>query len=118
MVAAKTQKKNFSHRIVMGDEKWICYDNPKYKKPWFGPDEPSSSMAKLNNHGALYLVGSGGFSVLWAAPTQRNHHWGILSATIDATELSIEAKNKQIRRQHKTMGFSSTTTIDLMSRKR
>ncbi|GBM08639.1 hypothetical protein AVEN_52474-1 [Araneus ventricosus] len=60
-----------------------------------GPDDPSTSTAELNIHGALYLVGSEGYmGGLWDAPTQRNHHWGTLSTT-DATKPSIAAKTSR-----------------------
>ena len=36
------------HRIVTGDEKWVHYDNPKRKKSWCRPGEPSTSTAKAN----------------------------------------------------------------------
>ncbi|GBM03336.1 hypothetical protein AVEN_256884-1 [Araneus ventricosus] len=57
------------------DEKWIRCDNPKHKKSWFRPDEPSTT--KLNIHGVklmLYLVGLAGCGILWATPIQQNHH--------------------------------------------
>ncbi|GBN08257.1 hypothetical protein AVEN_17071-1, partial [Araneus ventricosus] len=68
-------------------------------KSWFGPDEPSTSMAKLNIHGNLYLVGSDGCSVFLIAPTQRNHDWGALSTIIDESEPSSEAKTSRLARQ-------------------
>jgi len=37
-------------RIVIGDEKWIRYDNPKRKKSWVRPGEPSTSMPKHDIH--------------------------------------------------------------------
>jgi len=50
------QKKKFLRRIVTGDKKWIRYDNPKRKKSWCRPDEPSTSTAKLNIHGAKFML--------------------------------------------------------------
>jgi len=29
---SKFRKKDFLHKIITGDEKWILYDNPKYRK--------------------------------------------------------------------------------------
>ena len=45
-----------SARIVTGDEKWIHYDNPKRRKSWVKPGEPSTSVAKPNIHGSKLLV--------------------------------------------------------------
>ncbi|GBM07867.1 hypothetical protein AVEN_96486-1 [Araneus ventricosus] len=45
---------------------------------------------------ALYLVGSAGCSVLWAAPTQRNHLWGKHPTTIDAIKPSIAAETARL----------------------
>ena len=33
----RQQRKDFLHRIVTGDEKWIFYDNPKKKKYYVKP---------------------------------------------------------------------------------
>ena len=58
--------------------------------------EPSTSTAKPNIYGVKLCIWWDQlgiiYSVLWAAPTQRNHHWGTLPIiTIDAIE-SIEIK--------------------------
>lgn len=45
---ASQKKKSFLWRIVTGDEKWIYYDNPKRKKSWVSPGEPSTSTPKRN----------------------------------------------------------------------
>ena len=41
--ACQTKKKSFLHRIVTGDEKWIYFQNPKRKKSWVDPAQPSTS---------------------------------------------------------------------------
>jgi len=41
---------------VTGDEKWIHYDNPKGKKSWVKPGQPSTSMAKPNIHGLKVML--------------------------------------------------------------
>jgi len=37
-------------RIVTGDKKWIYFDNPKRKKLWVDPGQPSTSTPKQNIH--------------------------------------------------------------------
>ncbi len=47
---------NFLSQIVTGDEKWIYYNNPKRKKSWVHPGEPSTSTAKRNIHGSKVML--------------------------------------------------------------
>ncbi|GBL77755.1 hypothetical protein AVEN_152968-1 [Araneus ventricosus] len=54
---------------------------------------------------SLYFGGTAGYSVLWAAPIQRNHHWGMLQRTTDAIELSIEAKTARLVYKTRLMVF-------------
>ena len=42
------KRKSFLHRIVTGDEKWIYFDNPKRKKSWVDPGQPSTSQPARN----------------------------------------------------------------------
>lgn len=51
ILLARQKRKGFLHRIVTGDEKWIYYDNPKRKKSWVDPGQPSTSQPKRNIHG-------------------------------------------------------------------
>lgn len=53
---AKQKKKSFLYRIVTGDEKWIFYDNPKRKKSWVSPGEPSTSTPRRNIHGHKVML--------------------------------------------------------------
>lgn len=53
---AFSKKKSFLWRIVTGDEKWIYYDNPKRKKSWVNPGEPSTSTPKRKFHGHKVLL--------------------------------------------------------------
>jgi len=39
-----------------GDEKWILYDNPKHRKSWVDPDQPSTSTPKPNIHAKMVLL--------------------------------------------------------------
>lgn len=41
---------------MAGDEKWICYENPKRKKKWLDPGQPSISTLKRNSHGQKVLL--------------------------------------------------------------
>lgn len=56
MLLARNKKKSFLHRIVTGDEKWIHYDNPKKRKSWVKPGEPSTSTVKPNIHGKKLML--------------------------------------------------------------
>ena len=42
----RQQRKDFLHRIVIGDEKWILYDNSKKKKYY---TKPGQSLPSINN---------------------------------------------------------------------
>jgi len=48
----RQQRKDFLHRIVTGDEKWICYDNPKKKKYYAKSSQslPSTSTSTPQPH--------------------------------------------------------------------
>lgn len=56
LLLERQERKGFLHRIVTGDEKWIHYDNPKQKKSWVLPGEPSTSTAKQNIHGKKVML--------------------------------------------------------------
>lgn len=56
LLLQRQKRKGFLHRIVTGDEKWIHYDNPKRRKSWVKPGEPSTSVAKPNIHGSKLLL--------------------------------------------------------------
>jgi len=47
---ARQRKKSLLWRIVIGDEKWIYFDNPM-EKSWVNPGQPSASTPKRNIHG-------------------------------------------------------------------
>jgi histone-lysine N-methyltransferase SETMAR len=59
-LAAKQQKKDFLWKIVTGDEKWIYFDNPRTKKEWLDPGQPSTSTPKPDLHGQKVML-----SVWW-----------------------------------------------------
>jgi len=44
------------HRIVIGDEKWIHYDNPKKRKSWGLPGHALTSTAKPNIYGKKLIL--------------------------------------------------------------
>ena len=52
----RQKRKGFLHRIVTGDEKWIHYDNPKRKKSYVKPGQPSTSTPKPNIHGSKLML--------------------------------------------------------------
>ena len=49
-------RKRFLYRIVIGDEKWIHYDNPKRRKSWGMSGNASKSTARPNFHGAKVML--------------------------------------------------------------
>jgi len=52
----RQKRKDFLHRIVTGDEKWIYYDNPKRIKSCNKPSHASTSTAKPNIHGSKLML--------------------------------------------------------------
>ncbi|UYV68292.1 SETMAR [Cordylochernes scorpioides] len=56
LLLKRQNRKGFLHRIVMGDEKWIHYDNPKRRKSWVKPGHASTSTAKPNIHGKKLML--------------------------------------------------------------
>jgi len=54
MLLARHKRKGL-HRIIIGDEKWIHYDNPKKRKSWGLPGHASTSTAKPNIHGKILM---------------------------------------------------------------
>jgi len=56
LLLQRQNRKSFLHRIVTGDEKWIHYDNPKRKKSWVRPGQPSTSTVKRDIHGKKVML--------------------------------------------------------------
>jgi len=56
IVLLKFRKKDFLHKIITGNEKWILYDNPKRRKSWVDLDQPSTSTPKPNTHAKMILL--------------------------------------------------------------
>lgn len=56
MLLSRYKRKSFLHRIVTGDEKWIYFENPKRKKSWVAPGEPSTSTARPNRYGRKTML--------------------------------------------------------------
>ena len=56
--AAAYKRKSFFHwnSIVTGDEKWIYFENPKRKRSWVTPGEPSTSTARPNRYGRKIML--------------------------------------------------------------
>lgn len=56
ILLARYKRKSFLHRIVTGDEKWIYFENPKRKRSWVSPGEPSTSTARQNRFGRKAML--------------------------------------------------------------
>jgi len=110
LLLQKHRRKSFLHRIVKRVIKNGYATIIRSKKSWCRLGESSTSTAKPNSwrqaH-AVYLMGSAGYSVLWAAPIQRNHHWRTLPTTINAIEPSIEAKMARLHEKIRQSDFSA-----------
>jgi len=52
----KVRKKDFLHKIIIGDEKCIIYDNPKHRKSLVDPGQPLISTPKPNIHAKKVLL--------------------------------------------------------------
>ena len=50
------KRKSFLHPIVTGDEKWIYFENPKRRKSWVNPGEPSTPSARPNRFGKKTML--------------------------------------------------------------
>ena len=50
MLLARYKRKSFLHQIVTSNEKWIYFENPKHKRSWITPGEPSTSTARPNRY--------------------------------------------------------------------
>ncbi|GFY28595.1 mariner Mos1 transposase [Trichonephila clavipes] len=65
MLLACYKRKSYLHRIVIGDEKWIYFDNPKRNQSYVDPvqiDRKAESLRPQDN--AVYFLGSGGTNLL------------------------------------------------------
>jgi len=56
ILLARQKRKSFLHRIVTGDEKWIYFQNPKRKKSWVDPAQPSTSSSRSNHFGRKTML--------------------------------------------------------------
>lgn len=56
MLLKRYKRKSFLHRIVTGDEKWIYFENPKRRKSWVNPGEPSKATARPNRFGKKTML--------------------------------------------------------------
>ena len=52
----KQHRKSFLWKIVTGDEKWIFYDNPKKRKHYVDPRQPTTSTPKRNIHSSKVML--------------------------------------------------------------
>ena len=55
-LASRQKKKSFLWQIVTGDEKWLYYDNPVWKKQWVSPDQAPIATPKRELHGKKVML--------------------------------------------------------------
>jgi len=72
MLLARYKRKSFLHRIVIGDEKWIYFENPKRKRSWVTPGEPSTARPNHYGRKTMLCVWWDQKGVIYAAKTWRN----------------------------------------------
>jgi len=53
---SRYKKKNFLHKVITVDEKWIAYDSPERRKSWLDPGQQSPSFPKPNIHDKKILL--------------------------------------------------------------
>lgn len=53
---SRHKKKSFLWKLVTGDEKWVYYENPKRRKHWVDPGQPTTSTPKRNVFGKKILL--------------------------------------------------------------
>ena len=56
ILLARHKRKPFLHRVVTGDEKWIYFENPKRRKSWVDPGQPSTSFSRPNRFGRKTML--------------------------------------------------------------
>lgn len=56
ILLARQKRKDFLYRVVTGDKKWIYFDNPKRRKSWVEPGQPSTSQPVRNIRGKKALL--------------------------------------------------------------
>ena len=56
ILLSRQKRKSFLHRIVTGDEKWIYFENPKRKKSWVDPGQPSTSSSRPDRFGRKTML--------------------------------------------------------------
>ncbi|KAG5327738.1 MOS1T transposase, partial [Pseudoatta argentina] len=62
LLLQRQRRKDFLHRIVTGDEKWIHYDNPKRRKSWGKPGHASTSSQNQISMARSFFSVFGGIS--------------------------------------------------------
>jgi len=56
ILLVRQKRKSFLHRIVTGNEKWIYFQNPKRKKSWVDPAQPSTFSSRSNRFGRKTML--------------------------------------------------------------
>jgi len=106
LLQRRQKRKGFLHRIIIGDKKWIHYDNSKRRRSWDKSSHASISSTNPNIHDSklllcIWCMRSAGCSLLWTAQTERNHHERSPLIILDAS--SIEGKTLYEQRHDKVI---------------
>jgi len=92
ILLSKYRKKDFLHKIITDDKKWIHYDNPRRRKSWIDPDQPWTSMPKPNIHAKKFCSESdriGKLCCIMSCYNRMKQSWQTLPTIIDQFERCI-----------------------------
>jgi len=111
MLLVRHKRKDFLHRIVTSDEKWIHYDNPKKRKSWGSPSHTSTSIepSRIFMEKNSCCVFGGISLVSCIMSCKPNETWGSLPNTIDEIKPSTQGKTHYYSRHDKIILLQDNT---------
>jgi len=88
---------------VTGDEKWIYFENPKRKRSWVTPGEPSTSRPNRYERKTMLCVWWDQKGVIYYELLKPGEIVNTLPTTNDQFEALCEKRPKYQKRQHKVI---------------